>query len=87
MGEGVTTVKPGDAVIPLYIPECKTCKFCQSGKTNLCSIVRSTQGRGLMPDESVRFYCRGKPIYHYMGCSTFSEYSGKHDVNIIDTRY
>ena len=59
-----------------YIPECKECKFCKSGKTNLCSVVRSTQGRGLMPDETPRFTCKGKPIYHYMGTSTFSEYTG-----------
>lgn len=65
VGEGVTSVQPGDFVIPLYIPECRHCKFCTSGKTNLCSLVRSTQGRGLMPDETVRFKCRGKPLYHY----------------------
>ncbi|ORZ31448.1 chaperonin 10-like protein [Catenaria anguillulae PL171] len=75
IGEGVTSVKPGDYVVPLYIPQCNTCKFCTSGKTNLCSVVRSTQGRGLMPDETSRFTCRGKPIYHFMGCSTFSEYT------------
>ncbi|KAI8928828.1 chaperonin 10-like protein [Entophlyctis helioformis] len=75
IGEGVTSVAVGDHVIPLYVPECKTCKFCKSGKTNLCSIVRSTQGRGLMPDETTRFTCKGKPIYHYMGTSTFSEYT------------
>lgn len=75
VGEGVTEVKPGDHVIPLYIPECRNCKFCKSGKTNLCSIVRATQGQGLMPDGSSRFTCRGQPIYHFMGCSTFSEYT------------
>ncbi|KAJ3078217.1 hypothetical protein HK102_004641, partial [Quaeritorhiza haematococci] len=58
-----------------YIPECRTCKFCKSGKTNLCSIVRSTQGRGLMPDETSRFTCKGQKIFHYMGTSTFSEYT------------
>ncbi len=76
IGEDVTTVEVGDVVIPLYIPECKKCKFCLSGKTNLCSVVRGTQGKGLMPDGTVRFHCRGQPIYHYMGCSTFSEYTG-----------
>lgn len=76
IGEGVTSVSPGDHVIPLYIPECKNCKFCLSGKTNLCSVVRNTQGKGLMPDGTSRFKCRGQPIYHYMGCSTFSEFSG-----------
>jgi S-(hydroxymethyl)glutathione dehydrogenase / alcohol dehydrogenase len=61
---------------------CKTCKFCLSSKTNLCSIVRSTQGRGLMPDETTRFRCRGKPIYHYMGCSTFSEYTVSLEISL-----
>lgn len=75
IGEGVTSVQVGDAVIPLYIPECRECKFCTSGKTNLCSVVRVTQGKGLMPDGTTRFSCRGIPIYHYMGCSTFSEYT------------
>ena len=73
VGEGVTTLKPGDHVIPLYIPECKTCKFCQSGKTNLCQRVRETQGKGLMPDGTTRFSKDGKPIFHYMGTSTFAE--------------
>jgi S-(hydroxymethyl)glutathione dehydrogenase/alcohol dehydrogenase len=75
IGEGVTTVKPGDVVIPLYIPECRECKFCKSGKTNLCQKVRTTQGRGVMPNESVRFKCKGKDIYHYMGTSCFSQYT------------
>jgi len=75
IAEGVTSVKPGDHVVPLYIPECRTCKFCKSGKTNLCSVVRATQGRGLMPDETSRFTCKGKPIFHFMGCSTFSQYT------------
>ena len=65
----------GDHVVPLYIPECRTCKFCKSGKTNLCSIIRVTQGRGQMPDGTSRFSCRGTPICHFMGCSTFSEYT------------
>ncbi|CAG8539291.1 9714_t:CDS:10, partial [Diversispora eburnea] len=75
VGEGVTSVQPGDHVIPLYTPECRKCKFCTSGKTNLCSSVRSTQVRGLMPDEETRFTCKGKKVYHFMGCSTFSEYT------------
>ncbi|KAF8318243.1 class III ADH enzyme [Clavulina sp. PMI_390] len=75
IGEGVTDVQPGDHVIPLYTAECKECKFCRSGKTNLCSSVRATQGRGLMPDETVRFHSNGKDIYHFMGTSTFSQYT------------
>lgn len=75
VGEGVTSLKVGDHVIPLYTAECGECKFCTSGKTNLCSAVRETQGKGLMPDGTTRFSCNGKPIYHYMGCSTFSEYT------------
>ncbi|MGD8862238.1 MAG: S-(hydroxymethyl)glutathione dehydrogenase/class III alcohol dehydrogenase [Myxococcales bacterium] len=75
VGEGVTSVKPGDHVIPLYTAECRTCKFCTSGKTNLCQAVRATQGRGLMPDGTSRFSLGGKPIHHFMGCSTFSEYT------------
>jgi S-(hydroxymethyl)glutathione dehydrogenase/alcohol dehydrogenase len=75
VGEGVTSVQVGDHVIPLYIPECRTCKFCKSGKTNLCSLIRETQGRGLMPDGTSRFEFEGKPVFHYMGCSTFSEYT------------
>jgi S-(hydroxymethyl)glutathione dehydrogenase / alcohol dehydrogenase len=75
VGAGVTTLKPGDHVIPLYTPECGACKFCLSGKTNLCQAIRATQGRGLMPDGTSRFSMNGKPILHYMGCSTFSEYT------------
>ncbi len=75
LGEGVTSVAVGDHVIPLYTPECGECKFCKSGKTNLCQKIRATQGKGLMPDGTTRFYKDGKPIYHYMGCSTFSEYT------------
>ena len=73
IGEGVSSLKVGDHVIPLYIPECKVCKFCKSGKTNLCQSVRATQGKGLMPDGTTRFSKDGKPIYHYMGTSTFAE--------------
>lgn len=75
IGEGVSSVSVGDHVIPLYTPECRECKFCLSGKTNLCQKIRDTQGKGLMPDGTTRFYKDGKPIYHYMGCSTFSEYT------------
>ncbi|KAG8989225.1 NAD/NADP dependent alcohol dehydrogenase, partial [Tulasnella sp. 427] len=65
VGEGVMTVKPGDHVIPLYTAECRECKFCKSGKTNLCSSVRATQGQGLMPDGTRRFKCKGQDIYHF----------------------
>ena len=75
VGEGVTSVAVGDHVIPLYTPECRECKFCLSGKTNLCQKIRETQGKGLMPDGTTRFYKNGQPIFHYMGCSTFSEYT------------
>ncbi|WP_019531370.1 S-(hydroxymethyl)glutathione dehydrogenase/class III alcohol dehydrogenase [Dasania marina] len=80
IGEGVTSVKVGDHVIPLYTPECGECKFCLSGKTNLCQKIRETQGKGLMPDGTTRFYKDGQPIYHYMGCSTFSEYTVLPDI-------
>ena len=81
-GEGVTSVKPGDHVIPLYTAECGKCLFCRSGKTNLCTAVRATQGKGLMPDGTTRFSYQGKPIYHYMGCSTFSEYTVVAEVSL-----
>ncbi|MFC0336284.1 S-(hydroxymethyl)glutathione dehydrogenase / alcohol dehydrogenase [Kushneria avicenniae] len=82
VGEGVTSVKPGDHVIPLYTAECGECKFCRSGKTNLCSAVRATQGKGLMPDGTTRFSYNGEPIYHYMGTSTFSEYTVVAEVSL-----
>jgi S-(hydroxymethyl)glutathione dehydrogenase/alcohol dehydrogenase len=75
LGEGVTTLEIGDHAIPLYTPECGECKFCQSGKTNLCQRIRATQGKGLMPDGTSRFSKNGKTIYHYMGTSTFAEYT------------
>ena len=75
VGAGVTSVKPGDRVIPLYIPECGECKFCRSGRTNLCGAIRLTQGKGVMPDGTSRFSLGGKEILHYMGTSTFSEYT------------
>jgi S-(hydroxymethyl)glutathione dehydrogenase / alcohol dehydrogenase len=74
VGAGVTTLKPGDHVIPLYTPECRQCKFCLSRKTNLCQLIRGTQGKGLMPDGTSRFSLDGKPVLHYMGTSTFSNY-------------
>jgi S-(hydroxymethyl)glutathione dehydrogenase/alcohol dehydrogenase len=75
LGEGVTSLAVGDHVIPLYTAECRECKFCKSGKTNLCQAVRATQGKGLMPDGTTRFSYQGEPIFHYMGTSTFSEYT------------
>lgn len=82
VGSGVTSVQPGDHVIPLYTAECRQCKFCTSGKTNLCQSVRATQGRGLMPDETSRFSHNGKQLYHYMGTSTFSEYTVVAEVSV-----
>ncbi|KAF9475920.1 class III ADH enzyme [Pholiota conissans] len=83
VGEGVTNVAVGDHVIPLYTAECRECKFCKSGKTNLCGKVRSTQGRGLMPDETSRFSINGQPIHHFMGTSTFSQYTVVADVSVV----
>jgi S-(hydroxymethyl)glutathione dehydrogenase / alcohol dehydrogenase len=74
-GSGVKSVQPGDHVIPLYIPECGQCRFCNSGRTNLCGAIRATQGKGLLPDGSSRFKVGDKTVYHYMGTSTFSEYT------------
>ncbi len=75
VGPGVTSLQPGDHVIPLYTPECRQCDFCLNPKTNLCQAIRETQGRGVMPDGSSRFSLDGKPLLHYMGCSTFSNYT------------
>ena len=75
VGEGVTTVRPGDHVIPLYTPECRQCKSCLSRRTNLCTAIRATQGQGLMPDGTSRFSLGGAPVRHYMGCSTFSNFT------------
>ena len=75
VGPGVTAVKKGDHVIPLYTPECRECPSCLSRKTNLCTAIRATQGQGLMPDGTSRFSLDGKPIHHYMGCSTFSNFT------------
>src|SRR5262245_6175890 len=82
VGPGVTSVKPGDHVIPLYTAECGQCLFCKSGKTNLCVSVRATQGKGVMPDGTRRFSYKGQPLYHYMGCSTFSEYTVTAEVSL-----
>ena len=82
VGAGVTSVKPGDHVIPLYTPECRQCKSCLSRKTNLCTSIRATQGKGLMPDGTTRFSYNGEPIYHYMGCSTFSEYTVLPEISV-----
>src|SRR5213079_2471511 len=75
IGPGVTSVKPGDHVIPLYTPECRQCKACLSGKTNLCTAIRPTQGQGVMPDGTSRFSIGKDKIHHYMGCSTFANYT------------
>jgi len=83
VGEGVTNVKVGDHVVPLYTPECGECKFCKSGKTNLCGKIRNTQGKGQMPDGTTRFRARGKDILHYMGTSTFSQYTVVADISIV----
>lgn len=82
VGAGVTSVKPGDHVIPLYTPECGECSFCTSGKTNLCQAIRVTQGQGLMPDGSSRFSKNGKSIFHYMGTSTFSEHTVLPEISV-----
>src|SRR5687767_5575267 len=75
VGPGVTTLKKGNHVIPLYTPECRQCKSCLSRKTNLCTAIRTTQGKGLMPDGTSRFSLNGKMVHHYMGCSTFANYT------------
>ena len=87
VGPGVTSVKPGDHVIPLYTPECRQCASCLSGKTNLCTAIRATQGQGLMPDGTTRFsMLDGTPIYHYMGCSTFSNYTVLPEIAVAKVR-
>ncbi|GFT50463.1 alcohol dehydrogenase class-3 [Nephila pilipes] len=83
IGEGVTSVQPGDHVIPLYIPQCRDCKFCSSPKTNLCSKIRNTQGKGVMPDGTSRFTCKGQTVYHFMGTSTFSEYTVVAEISVV----
>lgn len=87
VGEGVTTLKPGDHVIPLYTPECRECHACLSGKTNLCTAIRGTQGKGLMPDGTTRFSMMdGTPIYHYMGCSTFANHTVMPEIALAKVR-
>jgi S-(hydroxymethyl)glutathione dehydrogenase/alcohol dehydrogenase len=86
VGREVKSVKPGDHVIPLYVPECRACEYCLSGKTNLCQAIRETQGKGLMPDGSSRFSRGRDPIYHYMGTSTFSEYTVVPEIAVAKIR-
>jgi S-(hydroxymethyl)glutathione dehydrogenase/alcohol dehydrogenase len=86
IGRGVTSVKKGDHVIPLYTPECRQCPSCLSRKTNLCTAIRATQGQGLMPDGTSRFSLRGKPIHHYMGTSTFSNYTVLPEIAVAKIR-
>jgi S-(hydroxymethyl)glutathione dehydrogenase/alcohol dehydrogenase len=86
VGPGVTSVQPGDHVIPLYTPECRQCKSCLSGKTNLCTAIRATQGKGLMPDGTTRFSYKGQPIHHYMGCSTFSNFTVLPEIAVAKIR-
>jgi S-(hydroxymethyl)glutathione dehydrogenase/alcohol dehydrogenase len=86
VGPGVTAVRKGDHVIPLYTPECRQCKSCLSRKTNLCTAIRATQGRGVMPDGTSRFSIGGKPLHHYMGCSTFSNYTVLPEIAVAKIR-
>ena len=86
IGAGVTSVAVGDHVIPLYTPECRQCKSCLSGKTNLCTAIRATQGKGVMPDGTSRFSYRGKPVFHYMGCSTFSNFTVLPEIAVAKIR-
>ena len=86
VGPGVTSVKRGDHVIPLYTPECRQCKFCTSGKTNLCQAIRETQGRGVMPDGTSRFSFKGKPLHHYMGTSTFANFTVLPEIAVAKIR-
>ncbi|WP_417586651.1 S-(hydroxymethyl)glutathione dehydrogenase/class III alcohol dehydrogenase [Pararhodobacter oceanensis] len=86
VGPGVTSVKPDDHVIPLYTPECRQCKSCLSGKTNLCTAIRATQGKGVMPDGTSRFSYKGETIYHYMGCSTFSNFVVMPEIALANIR-
>ena len=86
VGEGVESLKKDDHVIPLYTPECRKCKFCLSGKTNLCQAIRETQGKGLMPDGTSRFSYNGKTLFHYMGTSTFSNYTVLPEIALAKVR-
>ena len=85
-GPGVTSVVPGDHVIPLYTPECRECSYCLSRKTNLCQKIRTTQGRGVMPDGTSRFSYKGQPILHYMGCSTFANFTVLPEISVAKIR-
>ena len=87
VGAGVSSLKPGDHVIPLYTPECRQCKFCLSRKTNLCQAIRSTQGRGLMPDGTSRFRVNGQPVLHYMGTSTFARHTVLPEIALAKIRH
>src|SRR6266571_4907952 len=86
VGTGVTTLKAGDHVIPLYTPECRQCKTCLSRRSNLCTAIRATQGKGVMPDGSSRFSLRGKPVHHYMGCSTFANFTVLPEIAVAKIR-
>ena len=86
VGEGVTSVAPGDHVIPLYTPECRRCKFCLSGKTNLCQSIRATQGKGLMPNGTSRFSSKGETIFHFMGTSTFATHTVLPEISVAKVR-
>src|SRR3978361_2397280 len=86
VGAGVTSVKPGDHVIPLYTPECRQCKSCLSQKTNLCTTIRATQGKGLMPDGTSRFSIGKTKIHHYMGCSTFAQHTVLPEIAVAKVR-
>ncbi len=86
IGAGVKSLQPGDCVVPLYVPECRECEYCLNPKTNLCQAVRSTQGRGVMPDGTSRFSYRGKPLYHYMGTSTFANYTVLPEISLAKIR-
>ena len=86
VGAGVTTLKPGDHVIPLYTPECRSCKSCLSRRTNLCTSIRATQGQGVMPDGTSRFSCDGGEVFHYMGCSTFANFTVLPEIALAKVR-
>src|ERR671913_400115 len=86
VGAGVTTLQVGDHVIPLYTPECRQCKSCLSRRTNLCTAIRATQGQGLMPDGTSRFRCDGDTVFHYMGCSTFANFTVLPEIALAKVR-
>src|SRR3979409_2011924 len=86
LGKGVTSLKPGDHVIPLYAPECRQCEYCLNPKTNLCQAIRTTRGAGVMPDGTSRLSFRGKPVLHYMGCSTFANFTVMPEIALAKVR-